>query len=109
MKEPTNILGAGIAIGVTFGVAIGNVGLGIALGLAIGAAMSTSQKKNNKAAEKIDGAKMLFISTPPKASVFRRIYSLGNCVSTPISWRRSLSGRLAIAWPSAKRLLIYGW
>ncbi len=30
MKEPTNILGAGIAIGVAFGLAIGNVGFGIA-------------------------------------------------------------------------------
>jgi hypothetical protein len=28
--------------------------------------------------EKINGAKMLFISTPPIASVFRRIYSIGN-------------------------------
>jgi len=50
---------------------------------------------------------MLFISTPPKASVFRRVYSLGNCVSTPVSWRRSLSGRLATAWQSAKRLSKY--
>ena len=35
MKKPTNLLGAGIAIGVVFGVAISNIGLGIALGLAI--------------------------------------------------------------------------
>jgi hypothetical protein len=29
MKEPTNIIGAGIAIDVAFGLATGNVGLGI--------------------------------------------------------------------------------
>ena len=51
MKEPTNILGAGIAIGVAFGLATGNVGFGIALGVAIGASMSSSQKHKNKAAE----------------------------------------------------------
>ena len=51
MKKPTNLLGAGIAIGVVFGVAISNIGLGITLGLAIGASMSYSQTKENK----IDG------------------------------------------------------
>ena len=51
MKKPTNLLGAGIAIGVVFGVAISNIGLGIALGLASGASMSYSQTKENK----IDG------------------------------------------------------
>ena len=48
MKKPTNLLGAGIAIGVVFGVAISNIGLGIALGLTIGASMSYSQTKKNK-------------------------------------------------------------
>ena len=48
MKKPTNLLGAGIAIGVVFGVSISNIGLGIALGLAIGASMYYSQTKKNK-------------------------------------------------------------
>ena len=47
MKKPTNLLGAGIAIGVVFGVAISNIGL-VALGLAIGASMYYSQTKKNK-------------------------------------------------------------
>ena len=48
MRKPTNLLGAGVAIGIVFGMAISNIGLGIALGLAMGASMSYSQTKKNK-------------------------------------------------------------